>query len=128
VAAWRGNLCIVVEQPSDDDLRRRAELGSAAIRPRHPPPLRWILGGWLLNVATAFVFEPRAPWRRWSLSRRIAARVLFETVFRVFAIDAIVRWSARETLKRRALEQRLREELGRPPSPEELERALMEDR
>jgi hypothetical protein len=126
VAACRGNLCIVVENTSEHELRRRAALGSAAIRPRHPPPLRWIAGVWVLNVAVSVAIEPWTPWRRWSRRRRIAARVLFETVFRVVAIDPMVRWSARETLKRAELEQRLREELGRPPWPEEVDRAWRE--
>jgi hypothetical protein len=126
VAAWRGNLCIVVEKTSEHELRRRAALGSAAIRPLTRPPVRWIAGMWVLNVVVSVAIEPWLPWRRWSRRRRIFVRIVFETVFRVVAIDPIVRWSARETLKRGELEQRLREELGRPPSPEEVERAWRE--
>ena len=39
-----------------------------------------------------------------------------------------MRWAARQTIRRAEIEQRLRKELGRPPWPEELRRALIEDR
>jgi hypothetical protein len=59
---------------------------------------------------------------------RLLARVGRETLLRFLVVDESMRWSARQTIKRAEVEQRLRQELGRPPWPEELNRALTEDR
>jgi hypothetical protein len=112
-----------------EDTRRQARLGSAAIRPAPIPP-RWIPLIWLFATAAGMArpIARRLPWGTWSRRRRLLTSIGAETLFRVFVADALVRWSARQTIRRAEIEQLLREELGRPPWPEELERAWMEDR
>jgi hypothetical protein len=115
-------------EPSEE-IRRRARLGSAA-KPPGPIPPRSILNYWLVATAAGVVAPLARRMRRDARGgpRRLLIRVGADALFRFLVVDAFTQWSARQTINRIETEQRLRAELGRPPWPEELERALMEDR
>jgi hypothetical protein len=111
------------------ELRREVRLGSAAIRPAASVPIGKVSLAWFaFALVDTSAVARRLPWDRWSRRRRLIARVASETLFRLVVVDAIVRWSARQMLRQAEVERRLSQELGRAPTPDELERALQEDR
>jgi hypothetical protein len=105
---------------------RIARLGGAARSPRLS--LKTVARDALLNFALGALF-PRLSYRlRWVARagpRGIAAYVGAATLM-MLAVDWMVRAIARGTLERDELRERLRKELGRPPWPEEIDRAWME--
>jgi hypothetical protein len=108
----------------EPELERRARLGIAAVIPPRASP-RVLVYNALFTVVVATLFprlHHRLNWVARANVRGIATYLFLEAGSRMFG-DAIVRWSARFDLRRAELERRLRRELGRPPWPEELERA-----
>jgi hypothetical protein len=109
---------------SESSLQRGARLGAAQSRPRIVP--RWLVLSALANFAANALF-PRLSYRlRWitragphGLALHVAAGTLAW-----LGVDALVRGLARAALKREDVAERLRAELGRPPWPEEVDRAL----
>ena len=104
-----------------------ARLGVAYRSPR--TPARKIFRDALLNFALGALLpglSRRIAWVARASPRRITVYILATTAFSL-GIDWIIRAAGRGAVERHALETRLRKELGRPPWPEELERALMEE-
>jgi hypothetical protein len=94
--------------------------------PRKPPTLT------LKDLALAFAatvaietFFPRLNWTRRYGPRGWAVHIAAETVMRM-GMEKLIRSAKKSAREREALEARLRKELGRPPWPEELERAWAE--
>jgi hypothetical protein len=107
-------------------VERMARLGAASRSPRRP--VRSIARDALLNFALGALF-PRLAYRlRWVARARLrgVAAYIAVTTLGMLAADWIVRVVARGTLERDELRERLRKELGRPPWPEEIDRAWME--
>src|SRR4051794_24390395 len=105
-----------------------ARLGVAS-RPPVSPGLRWVLLGWL--VLSSIALLPR-PIRLLLSGRHRSARSRLRGLGLHFAalvgMDWMVRWMAVAAIERRKLEERLREELGRPPWPGEIEDAWAEQK
>jgi hypothetical protein len=104
--------------------QREARMGAAFQRPSLVP--RWLALSALATFASNALF-PRLSYRlRWVTRagpRGLALHLAAGTLVWLGA-DAMVRWTARAILKREEVVQRLRAELGRPPWPEEVDRAL----
>jgi hypothetical protein len=110
------------------ELERTARLGIAATSPKISPRSH------VFNTVASFAFNARFPrlayrtrWITRAGPRGIALSVLGGFAGRL-ALDAFFRWSARESLRQRAIRERLRAELGRPPWPEEFLLAWEEER
>jgi hypothetical protein len=109
---------------SESKMERVARLGLAQ-QPPHTPP-RWVAINFVGGALTGALFprltarlrriEPRSP-------RALAIRFVLSTLAWL-AIDAFMRGMAEAALDREKAEARLRAELGRPPWPEEIDRAL----
>jgi hypothetical protein len=110
------------------DPERTARLG-VANRPPAPPELRWVLLAWLLSTSTALLpIQLRRLLSGRHRSARSRLRRLGLHLAALAGIDWVMRWMARQTIERRELEERLREELGRPPWPGEVEDAWAEQK
>jgi hypothetical protein len=111
------------------DPERTARLGVASRPPPGPPELRWVLLACLLSTSTALL--PR-PIRRLLPGRPRSARSRLRGFGLHFAalvgMDWMMRWMAAAAIERRKLEERLRDELGRPPWPGEIEDAWAEQK
>ncbi|MEA2438840.1 MAG: hypothetical protein QOH76_264 [Thermoleophilaceae bacterium] len=91
-------------------------------------PLKSIARDAFFNFALAALF-PRLSYRERWVARagpRGLAAYLCATTAMMLAVDWMVRAIARGTVEREELIERLRKELGRPPWPEEIDRAWME--
>jgi hypothetical protein len=106
---------------SESTTQRLARLGLAQ-RPPHTPH-RWVLINFVGGALIGVLFPRRLRWGTrggpWAMALKIAANALAW-----LAMDALARGVARGVLAREEVAQRLRAELGRPPWPEELDRAL----
>jgi hypothetical protein len=104
--------------------------------PREPPPkpppltLKVLFRDFVITAGLEITF-PRLRRRLDSINRvgprGFAIHVALHAAI-IMGMDRLMRWFARSARERADLEARLREELGRPPSPEELERAWHEGR
>jgi hypothetical protein len=98
--------------------------------PRKPPPLR--LGVIAANFALTTVLGALVPrlqrlldWPARAGRRRRAAGLALHAAV-IFAMDGLMRLVEKGTREREELKARLRDELGRPPWPEEIDRAWRE--
>jgi hypothetical protein len=95
--------------------------------PRLPRPREMVLNA-LITVVLATYFPTvyrRIHWVLRAGPRGIALRVALEAAG-LFAVDRFARFFENAARKRAEIEARLREELGRPPWPEEIEAAWRE--
>jgi hypothetical protein len=106
---------------SESTTQRLARLGLAQ-RPPHTPH-RWVLINFVGGTLVGALPPPLTSWLRRMEPRGLAWRIGLGTLVWL-ALDAIVRGVARATLEREQVAARLRAELGRPPWPEEVDRAL----
>jgi hypothetical protein len=120
--------CIVrwVDPPRPSDPQRLARLGIAS-RPPNTAPTKFVALGWLGSTLFGALFprlRHQIAWVARAGPRGIAAYLALHAGG-LLLVDSMIRFVARQGIEREEVEARLREQLGRPPSQDEIRAAWL---